>query len=343
MARHINLPVFIPHEGCPNDCVFCNQRTISGTRRFDITSVPAQIKERLTTLPDSDTFVELAYFGGSFTGLERCDMRFLLDIARRHLDAGKIHAVRVSTRPDYIDGDIIAELKKGGVSTVELGVQSMCDRVLTASGRGHAASDTIRAFGLLKAAGFSVVGQMMIGLPASTGADEVETARRICEMGADAARVYPLAVLRGTALERMTARGEYSPLSADAMIRRTADVLEVFADFGVKVIRVGLCASEELADGVAVGNYPPALGEMAMSEVYLRRIKAALNDAAVNAFDLRRGQARVLRIMVPRGAISKAAGHHGVNKSALCNKSGFKDVKFIENADLPEYTVKITR
>lgn len=335
--RHINIPVFIPHLGCGNDCVFCNQRTISGNHSFDIASVPAQIEAKLAALPEGEKFVELAYFGGSFTGLDIADMRFLLGIVRRLLDEGRIDAARVSTRPDYISAGIAAELKEAGVTTVELGVQSMSDRVLAASRRGHTSADTVRAFRLLREAGLNIVGQMMIGLPQSTRDDEINTVRAICDMGACGVRIYPLAVLRHTALEQMTARGEYTPLPLDEAVSRAADALEIFIERGVEVLRIGLCASDDLfsADGIAAGEYSPATGELVMGEVFLRRIRAAVNAYVTDT------RGKTLLILVPPGAISKAVGHKGRNRATLMDEYGFTQTLFREDAELEGYNLEV--
>ena len=335
--RHFNIPIFIPHEGCRNDCVFCNQRTISGTHAFDISSVPTQIEEKLSSLPAGEKHVELAYFGGSFTGLDRSDMRYLLAIVRRLLDEGRIDGARVSTRPDYINPEIADELKNAGVSTVELGVQSMSDRVLSACRRGHTAADTVRAFEVLRGAGLNVAGQMMIGLPESTRKDEIYTARAICDMGACAARIYPLAVLRHTALERMASRGEYTPLPLAKAVSRAADALEVFIERGVEVLRIGLCSSDDLfsEDGVATGEYSPATGELVMGEVFFRRICAAVESVCADTCG------KTLLVSVPTGAMSKAVGHKGTNRDKLYAKYGFAKIKFSQDENLAGYACDV--
>lgn len=331
--RHINIPIFIPHKGCPNDCVFCNQRTISGTQTLDIASVPAEIERKLALLPPAEKYVELAYFGGSFTGIPREDMRFLLGIVRRLKKEGRIDAARVSTRPDCVTPEIAKDLKDAGVSTVELGVQSMSDRVLFACRRGHTAADTVRAFEVLHNAGLATVGQMMIGLPSSAREDEVYTARMICELGALGARIYPLAVLRHTELARMAVRGEFAPLPLEEAISRAADALDVFVERGVPVLRIGLCASDELfsEDGIACGEYSPAMGELVMGELYKRRICKAIDSQGMGT------ENKKLLAAVPPGAISKVAGHKGRVRRALAEKYGFSDIKFVEDDRLVGY------
>ena len=211
MKKHANIPIFIPHLGCPNQCVFCNQRTISGVNKFDISRVSAQIDEALATV-DPSCEVEIAFFGGSFTGIDRELMISLLEIAYDYIKRGKVSSVRCSTRPDYISDDILNILKKYGVKTVELGLQSASDKVLLKSKRGHTAYDEERACKMIVNAGLDLVGQMMIGLPGSTLEDELQTARFIVKSGAKGARIYPTVVFYDTELCEMSRRGEYTPL-----------------------------------------------------------------------------------------------------------------------------------
>ena len=197
--RHVNIPVFIPHLGCPNNCVFCDQRRISGCVSFDESSVEREIEMALSTLSPEDE-VEIAFFGGSFTGIDRDLMLRLLAISDKFVSAGRVQSVRCSTRPDYIDEEILGMLSEHGVKTVELGIQSTSDRVLSASKRGHTSDATLAACGLVKSHGFNLIGQMMVGLPSSTIDDEIETAKAICALGADGARVYPTVVFAETEL-----------------------------------------------------------------------------------------------------------------------------------------------
>ena len=250
--RHINIPIFIPHLGCPNDCVFCNQRTISGKLSFEPSQVIPEIEHALSTIPDGvsaydGVSTEIAFFGGSFTGIDRNLMIELLDIAQKYVDDQKVSSIRLSTRPDYINEEIIGILKKYSVKTVELGIQSTDPKVLQASKRGHSVSDTVNACKMVKNAGFELVGQMMVGLPESTAESEIKTAMDICSMGADAARIYPTVVFRKTELCRMAEMGEYTPLSDEEAVQRTKNVLSVFDKNNIPCIRIGLCASENLS------------------------------------------------------------------------------------------------
>ena len=332
--KHVNIPVFIPHLGCPNDCVFCNQRTISGHGDFKIENARAEIDEALSTIPDVVP-TEIAFFGGSFTGIERSLMVELLDLAQSYVDVGRVSQIRLSTRPDYIDGEILDILSHYSVRTIELGLQSLDGEVLLASRRGHNAECALDACRAVKAAGFELIGQMMIGLPHSDAQKETVTARAICELGADGARVYPTVVFAQTELADMTERGEYAPLSLDEAVVRTKSVLDIFDRYGVPCIRVGLCASENLADAskAIAGATHSAIGELAMNELYLERICNALDEKGI------RGGGVI--VYVARGATSKAVGHNRKNKVKICQKYDLEYLKVLEKNDILGYNITI--
>lgn len=340
--RHVNIPVFIPHLGCPNNCVFCDQRQISGCLSFDESGVKRQIKEVLSTLTEEDE-AEIAFFGGSFTGIDRDLMLRLLEISDEFVSAGKVGRVRCSTRPDYIDPEILSILKSHNVKTVELGIQSMSDKVLSSSKRGHTAARSIEACRMVKDAGFDLIGQMMIGLPGSTPEDEIETAKAICSLGADGARVYPTVVFASTELADMSADGRYIPLSVDDAIVRTASVLDVFDRAGVPVIRVGLCSGENLSspESVVGGANHPALGELAMGELFYRRICAE----ADNLLSTMNAEGKTMTVFVPKGATSRAVGQKKRNILRLnekyCKNHAINRVKILENSSIIGYNIII--
>ncbi len=329
MSRHINIPIFIPHMGCPNQCVFCDQRAISGVNAFDESEVENKILDCIASSSGYER--EIAFFGGSFTGIDRSLMLRLLDVAQKYVNLGEVAAIRMSTRPDYISGEIVDILKKYTVSEVELGVQSMSSRVLEASKRGHSPEDTERASMLLNSAGIRFVGQMMIGLPCSSGEDEKYTAEKLCLLGVSASRIYPTVVFRGTELE--TTPG-YTPLSLDEAVKRSADVLEIFIGHGIPCRRIGLCESEEIRSEskYVAGPAHPAMGELVKSEIYSRRIKKALDGVKGSRAEIK----------VPRGGISAAVGHNGKNRIDLAENFGINEIKFIEDPELREYCVKVT-
>lgn len=331
--EHANIPIFIPHLGCPNDCVFCNQRTISGHTDFDVSGVKNEIENALSTI--GDRRAEIAFFGGSFTGIERGLMIYLLDLAESYVESKRVTGIRLSTRPDYIDGEIIGILKRYTVSEVELGIQSTSDEVLLKSRRGHTREQSEKACAMLVSAGIPFVGQMMIGLPSSDSESEIRTAADICRWGASGARVYPTVVFRRTELCALAERGAYTPLTDEEAAKRTARVLDVFDRENVNVIRVGLCASENLASESEVygGANHPAIGELAMNELYFDRISAALDTVK------KTGNALVL--YVARGAVSKAAGQKRRNIVRICEKYGINQVKILEKNELIGYNIEL--
>lgn len=333
--RHINIPIFIPHLGCPHDCVFCNQRSISGKTSFCEENIDAEIEAALSTCEKGDE-AEIAFFGGSFTGIERGLMIRLLDKAQTYVDAGRVSGIRLSTRPDYIDDEILSILSRYAVKTVELGLQSMDDGVLLASRRGHDAACAERACRLVKEAGFFLVGQMMIGLPASDGEREVATAKRLCQMSVDAVRVYPTVVFFETELCEMAKRGEYTPLSTDEAVERTKNVLAIFDEAGVPCIRVGLCASENLSSPEAVygGASHSAIGELAMGELFYEKMCEKLDEMG----DL---SGKTVQMSVSRGDLSKAIGQNRRNSVGICEKYSLKRLKILEKNQKIGYNIMI--
>ncbi len=335
MTRHVNIPIFIPHLGCPNMCVFCNQRTISGVEEFDLSSVKKIIEENLSSL-SADDDVEIAFFGGSFTGIDRDLMISLLEIAYEYVKIGKVNSIRCSTRPDYIDREILDILKKYGVKTVELGLQSVDEKVLAVTKRGHSFQEEKNACELIIEYGFELVGQMMIGLPASTLEAELSTADFIIRSGALGARIYPTVVFHSTELCEMTRMGVYKPLSVDEAVERASLVLERFIDAGVNVIRIGLCSSDNLLSDKTyfAGPNHPALGELVESELYYKTIMKKLSGIEIPKM-------AEVYIYVAPGALSKAIGQKRKNKIRLQNNGSIGRVVFAERRDVPIYDAVI--
>ena len=337
MKKHANIPIFIPHLGCPNQCVFCNQKTISGVSEFDIASVKRDIDSALKTI-SSDTSVEIAFFGGSFTGIDISLMIDLLKIAHEYIENGKVESIRCSTRPDYIDKNILEILKKYGVKTIELGLQSSNDDVLTVTKRGHNHLDEINACKMIIDAGFDLVGQMMIGLPNSTLETELKTAEFIVSSGAVAARIYPTVVFKDTELCYMATSDVYTPLTLEDAIERSAKVLEYLLDKNIQVIRIGLCASENLTDKEKYYDGPnhPALGELVEGRLYFNKIVRLLTNIYINNDD-------VVRVTVAKGNLSKAIGQRKTNKIRIMQNFALSEVIFEEDASLSGYEVKINQ
>jgi histone acetyltransferase (RNA polymerase elongator complex component) len=323
MKQHRNIPIFVPHLGCPNTCVFCNQRKISGCQKADFSAVEREIEEALATIKNGKG-VQIAFFGGSFTGIDREDMLYLLGIAKKYIDEGRVESVRLSTRPDYISEEILDILAQYGVKSIELGIQSMDDGVLKKSGRGHTAAQTERACEMITARGFELVGQMMTGLPGSDLEKDKYTAKRICEMGASGARIYPTVVFRGTELENMMARGEYESREMEKVIAEGAELIPIFARHGVKIIRIGLQSSELLTGGEeTVSPYHEATGELIWARVY--------RNMAETLLDRHETAGKLAVITVPKGATSKMIGQNKENSIYLKEKYSLAGIKVLEN------------
>ena len=333
--KHKTIPLFIPHLGCPNDCVFCNQRKISGRTEFQVEHVREEIETALSTMPIG-AVPEIAFFGGSFTGIDRALMVYLLDLAQTFVNEGRVSGIRMSTRPDYISDEILDILSAYKISAIELGIQSMDDVVLSASRRGHTADQTERACALIRSRGFSLVGQMMIGLPMATSESEIATARRIVELGASAARVYPTVVFYETALCEMARSGEYEILSDEQAIERTKDVLKVFLSAGLPLLRIGLCSNEGIRseDEVYGGASHPALGELCLGELYYDLMCEKLSDMGETV-------GRDVTVCVAEGKISQACGQKRKNAIRIKEKYGMRSLRFLESDKLSGFEAEI--
>ena len=293
---------------------------------FDISSVKRQIDDAIATSVGKER--EIAFFGGSFTGIDRELMISLLEIAHNYVISGEVAGIRCSTRPDYINDEILSILKSYKVKTVELGIQSVSPNVLLCTKRGHTVDDTVTACRLVVEYGFELVGQMMVGLPSSTLDDEIATAKFIAQSGATAARIYPTLVFNATELCDMTVSGEYTPLTVEAAVERSAVVYKILTDAGVDVIRLGLCASENLGDDAYyyAGPSHPALGELVENEIYYNILKEKFNSLGQihNAYT----------VYVPRGDVSKAVGQKKRNKTRICNEFKISKLVFVEDDSL---------
>ncbi len=283
--KHKTIPVFVPHMGCPNDCSFCNQRKITGnTTELTPDEADKDIQTALKTIPDDIDCVEIGFFGGSFTGIDINLQKAFLSVAKKYVDSGKVHAIRLSTRPDYIDSEILDMLKYYGVTTVELGAQSMDDRVLAMNRRGHTSKDTVKASHLIKSKGIKLGLQMMTGLFGDSVNTCIKSLEKIVSLRPDCVRIYPTLVLRGTYLEEMYNSGKFMPQTLTEAVMLCADLKERFDHEGISVIRTGLMASDNInpdADVVA-GPYHPSIGELVQSEIYYRQIiKNIDNDAEI--------------------------------------------------------------
>ena len=315
-ARRRIIPLFVPHLGCPHDCVFCDQRAISGAAEpVDAAAVVRALREAEAQFPPG---AELAFYGGSFTAIGAEAQEELLAAAAPWLERGFRTGLRISTRPDCVDGPALDRLRRYGVKTVELGAQSMDNEVLRLSGRGHDAAATRRAAALVKAGGFGLVLQMMTGLPGSSPKKDLFTADALLGLQPEGLRVYPTVILRGTPLFALWRAGRYREHTVEEAVELCASVLERAEWAGVPVLRLGLNPSEELAARVAAGAYHPALGELALSRLWLRRAERLLRQTP-HGEDVTLG--------VPPGRLSQMTGQHRQNLETLRREFGLKSVK----------------
>ena len=324
-ARAYILPVFVPHWGCPHACVFCNQRRITGA------AMPATAEDVKKAIQEAAAFLpkggkrQLAFYGGSFTAIPVKEQEALLGAAKEALDRGEIDAVRLSTRPDAIDETVLSRLKAFGVETIELGAQSMDDKVLQLAERGHTAHDVELASKRIKAAGFRLILQMMTGLPGATDESDTETARRLIALRPDGVRIYPTVIVRDTALFDMWQAGEYEEHTVEDAVRVCAKIVPLFEQAGIPIIRLGLNPTEELSGGAAVGGaYHPALGELVKSRILLDKARALLSGVEPGS--------RVT-LMVGRGKASQMAGQHRENIRRLTGEYALSDLKIREKTE----------
>ncbi len=328
--RHRIVPVFVPHMGCPHQCVFCNQRTISGQAA---PASPETVREALRSAQAVSAWAELAFYGGSFTAIPPAVQISLLEAAQPERKTGFLTSIRVSTRPDCIDGDTLDRLSAYGVETVELGAQSMSDRVLQASGRGHRAEDTVRASALLRKRGFRVVLQMMTGLPASDPEEDLQTAQQLADLSPDGVRIYPTLVLRGTALADMLERGEYRAQTKEEAVETCAPIVRLFREQNIPILRLGLHPSRELEEKLLAGPYHPALGEWVYSRLYRDEAERLLSSAERLAEET--------TLLVPAGERSRMTGWKKENLIWLRERYGLRDVRVEEAGEMPPGTIAI--
>jgi len=330
------IPLFIPHAGCTHDCVFCDQRRISGAAAHSsidgFHSAPLGIENDT----ENSQPVEIAFYGGSFTALPAKEQTELLEAAQPILELSRHNSIRISTRPDHIDRQIVERLEKAGVRTIELGAQSMSDDVLSKSRRGHMASDVAQAADVIKNAGIALILQMMTGLPGDSPEKSIYTAKRFVDLGPDGVRIYPTVVVQGTQLHEMWLRGEYKEHTIEDAIDICTELCAIFEDAGIPVIRLGLNPTEMLSAGEAVaGAYHPALGELVYSQIYYNKAAALISGAAPES---------EVRISVAKGKVSIMAGHRRQNILALKKNFALKSLVIIgTDAEPGEIKIEITK
>lgn len=269
MKKQYIIPIFVPHLGCPNDCIFCNQKSISGQKE-NMTKEKAKkiIEEYINAIQTKDASIEIAFYGGSFTAIEPEKQVELLEVANEYIKKGKVESIRISTRPDCIDKETLKRLKKYKVKTIELGVQSANDYILKKANRGHTFEDVKKASKMIRWNGFQLGHQMMVGLPESTRTDEINTAKALIRLKPKMVRIYPVLVVKDTKLEKDYKNGIYESLPLVQAVEICKQLVRMFADKKIDVIRIGLQNTEEITDPqgeksqVVAGPYHPAFRQL---------------------------------------------------------------------------------
>ena len=277
MEKHCIIPIFVPHLGCPNDCIFCNQKSISGQKN-EMTKEKAKeiIENYLKSIrkEKENVKIEIAFFGGSFTAIKEEKQEELLKVAYEYVKSKDVNSIRISTRPDAINKEILKRLKKYGVKTIELGVQSANNYILNRINRGHTFDDVKKASKMIRWYGFKLGHQMMVGLPESTRLDEINTAKQLIKLKPKMVRIYPTLVIKNTKLEKEYEEGKYKPLSVVQTVEVCKDLVRMFTDKKIDVIRIGLQTTDEISkpgsknSEVVAGPFHPALRQLVESAMW---------------------------------------------------------------------------
>lgn len=330
--KHASIPVFVPHLACPNDCVFCNQRKISGTQQPP-QDIQKTLRQALKILPDKFEQVDIAFFGGSFTGIEEPVMREYLSAASQiRAENHRITGIRLSTRPDYINESILDILEEYGVSAIELGVQSMYDHILLQAGRGHTVSHTLQAVKLIRARNFELTLQFMPGLPGDTDQTVLGTAHKIAALAPDCVRIYPCVVIGDTQLCTLYQTGLYTPLTIEKAVDLCAQMVPLFRDKNIQILRIGLHSSDLIqTQSVVAGPFHPAFGELVQQRIYL--------NVAVKSMQLCPATTDEI-LWVGRGRTSQMIGNN--RKNILTLQQMFSHRFIVKEKQLPEFEIERT-
>lgn len=326
--RHNNISVFVPHLGCPHSCSFCDQHTISGELKAPGVDELRRLLTDAYNRIDDKKNTEIAFFGGSFTAIERGYMISLLKTAYEFIKNDGFYGIRISTRPDFISSDILNILKQYGVTSIELGAQSMCDDVLNANDRGHTADDVKKSSELIKSYGFELGLQMMTGLYMSDKEKDLFTAKEIISLGPETVRIYPVCVLNNTKLSRLYETGKYTLMPFDDMIELCSELLIMFSNAGIKVIKCGLHASQDVKDKLVTGYYHPAFRELCESRIYRKLFEKEISGSKEKYFEF----------SVNDRCLSKARGQSNENITYFKNKG--ITLKITADRDTEKFSVK---
>jgi len=336
--KHFIIPIFLPHAGCPHRCIFCDQSSITGVPpKRPPKDIRDQIEAFLKFKTARRNRVQIAFFGGNFLGMPADKIKRLLAEAAEFVMTGRVNNIRFSTRPDTIDSQRLDWIKDFPVKTIELGVQSMDERVLSDTKRGHSAEDTEKAIQLLKKLNYEVGVQLMVGLPGDTPERSIASAKRVVRLKPHFIRIYPTLVLAGSPLAAWYKKGNYGPLSLEEAVRQVKDLYLLFKDKNISVIRMGLQASEDLENGstILAGPYHPAFGHLVYSEIFLDMAVAQIESSALNT--------ESISIRTNPSNVSKLRGLRNRNIEILKKKFGFESIAIIPNDALAQDQLTVGR
>ncbi len=379
MKTHAIIPIFISHKGCPNTCVFCNQNKITSRHRGNLNTAlystqsfeqytkqnlkqnseyPLHNEQRITeeeiietietylsTLRNSKVkTIEIAFYGGSFTAIPMREQSEYLAIAKRYKEEGYISKIHISTRPDYINKRILDNLKNYGVDIIELGVQSFCEDVLLATERGHGAKEVYNASSLIKAYGFELGLQLMIGLPTDTKSKSIYSAHELVKISPSFARLYPTIIIKDTKLEKLYKSGKYTPLTLEEAIDTTKEMYKIITSAGIQVIRIGLKSSDIITESGDIFGYTfhPAFSQLVTGaiakDVIEEKIKEVLHTHLDNT------PRHILMISSSQKNFSNMIGHNKTNKLYFEKKYHMFQIKYsIDDTIYDEYSINVVQ
>ncbi len=330
------IPIFIPHAGCPHRCIFCNQSLITGVNsRISDVKVRSSVESFLKYKSERRNIIQIAFFGGNFLGIDRDEIKRMLAEAAAFIKAGRVDSIRFSTRPDTIDSERLGIIKNFPVATIELGVQSMDDRVLSATKRGHSSFDSVKAVQRLKEFDYEIGVQLMVGLPGDNPESMLASAQRVAALKPDFIRIYPTVVIAGSPLARLYKEGRYRPLPLKDAVTHVKELYRYFSRRNIQVIRMGLQATDDLEKGstILAGPYHPSFGHLVYSEIFL--------DMAIDQIESANPKGDRVDLHVHPRSVSKMRGLKNANIKKLRGKFHLQSFEIVPDDSLKEDQLKV--
>lgn len=335
MNSRFIIPVFVPHKGCPNDCVFCNQKKITGQKtQYNFDKVNKEMQKAISTIEfDKKPIVEIAFYGGTFTAIDLKDQIKFLKIANKYIDKYPIKGIRLSTRPDSINIEILEMLKKFNVKRIELGVQSLSNKVLNMSNRGHNEKEVYKACDLIKKYDFELGIQLMIGLPGDSYKEAIKTVKKVIKINPEFVRIYPTLIIKETELEKLYNNNKYRPLNLDEAVDLSTDMYHLFFKNNIDVIRIGLQPTKNIMEGedVVAGPFHSSFRQLVISRYILKLIEQKINMENI----------RQIKFELNPKDISYLVGNKKSNKIYLNKKYNIENFKIISDKSIRRGKLKI--